>query len=224
MAISIDSTIHAGDILTSVTVAISVISLILSQAKDRRAGESKTAKAARVAAARVIAQLDRAARLRVAIYTNLLPEFIDLSRALETDFNPIAARDKLWRDVHVASANAAQTLLDERIATAYVDLVAYHPLIREEYVAAFAALERESADTVDAFLIATQKKLLALEKDEDKYTSAIVGNLLRAEATKQSEKLTDTLEAIVAPVRNGLFAYIERDDRTLARARDSKRG
>jgi hypothetical protein len=224
MALSIDSTIHAGDILTSVTVAISVVSLILSQAKDRRAGEAETAKAARGAAARVVAQLDRAARVRVAVYANLLPEFIDLSRALETAFDPIAARDRLWRDMHVASANAAQTLLDERIATAYVDLVGFHPRIREAYVAAFAAIERESANTVDAFLIATQKKLLALEKDEDKYTSAIVGNLLRAEATKQSDKLADTLEAIVAPVRDGLFAYIERDDRTLARGRDARRG
>ena len=221
MGLSIDGTIHAGDVLTSVTVALSVVTLILSQAKDRRADRAALAKEARLAGARVIAQIDRAARLMLSLYTGLTPGFIDLSRALAQDFDVAAARDAFWRDVNQAAAKLTQTLLDERIGTAYVDLVAYLPEIRHLYVEAYAALQKSFDDTLDAFLVDTSQALFDLEKDG--YTAAAGGNLLRGQAWKKSSRLTGQLEAIVAPLRERLFTFIEQDDESIARASEARR-
>lgn len=59
MSLQFDKTIKAGDVLTSLTVTISVIALVLSLAKDRSSRTIDQANKVRSAAASAIVKLDR---------------------------------------------------------------------------------------------------------------------------------------------------------------------
>jgi len=220
---TLDNTIKLGDVLTSVTVAVSIASLILSQAKDRKTKVAEGAKQARLAAAQVITKLDRCARLHLSLFVNLQPDFIDLSRGLEKKFDVLGARDSLWQRVHLASNAVTQHLMDEEIATAYVDLLAFLPDIRALYVDAYAAMEHEAGVATDAFLTVTQMRIQDLQGQREHYTPALLGNQLRDVAWTETDKLGNRLELIVAPVREFVFFFILQADEEIARVRKSPR-
>lgn len=82
MPLQFDRTIKAGDILSSLTVLLSVVALVLSLSKDRAVRVTDQANKVRTAAASVIVKLDRWQAVQLSMYQDLQPVFVELSEDL----------------------------------------------------------------------------------------------------------------------------------------------
>src|SRR5712672_1543551 len=102
MAFMFDRTIRLTDVLTSVTVIVSVVALTITWTKDRDTRVREQANHVRVAAADTLAKLERWKALQLSLYDDLQPAFVETSEMLSTDFNVIRARDQLWKKINAA--------------------------------------------------------------------------------------------------------------------------
>jgi hypothetical protein len=86
---TVDRTIKISDLLTSLTILVSVITLTVSWSKDRLTREKEQADRVRSAAAKTLTQLDRWQALQLSIFRELQPVFVETSEMLVDNFNSI---------------------------------------------------------------------------------------------------------------------------------------
>ena len=115
MALRFDNTIKAGDILTSVTVLLAVITLVVSLAKDRATRVTDQANKVRSAAATTLVKLDRWQALQLSLYQELQPNFVELSEDLARQYDVVVVRDRFWKQVGQGRAKLAKQILDEQL-------------------------------------------------------------------------------------------------------------
>ena len=148
MRFQLDKTVKAGDILTSLTIALSVIALLLSLAKDRNSRTIDQANKIRAAAANAIINLDRWQSIQASMFQELQPTFVELSEGLAQKYDVVGVRDKFWRQVNAERTRIARQVLQEQLGTAYLarisDLVVVpYPTEQASSLAFPAALTRE---------------------------------------------------------------------------------
>lgn len=219
MSFQLDKTIKAGDILTSLTIAISVIALLLSLAKDRNSRTVDQANKIRTAAASAIINLDRWQSVQVSMFQELQPTFVELSEGLAQKYDVIGVRDKFWRQVNAERTRIARQVLQEQLGTAYLDILAHFPAARTQYADSFAQLATVEDEVSNAFLAASEQAILSLKGKKVTYQTAHLGNALRAEALKSVSDLKARSETVIAPVRKYLLSVIALpDDEIVTRA------
>lgn len=76
---TLDRTIKFGEILTMVTIIVSVIALLTTLSKDRRLRISEHATKVRDAAAQTLAKLDRLEELSTSVFDEVQPLIVDVS-------------------------------------------------------------------------------------------------------------------------------------------------
>lgn len=215
MALSFDLTIKASDLLTSLTILVSVIALLISWSKDRDAKVREEAGRVRAAAATTLVKLERWQELQRSMYHELQPVYVETSEMLAVRYDVIAARDHLWKQINAQRVRVAGRVLDAAIETAYVDLFAYYPRIRRSFLAAIAKLKQSEAHAAAALLHDTQAAVMSFEGKQAGYTSAMLGNELRAAAAPVEEDFLKRCDATLAPIRDELYSLIETEDRAL---------
>lgn len=212
MKLQLDRTIKAGDILTTITVLVSVAALLLSLAKDRDARISEQANKVRSAAAVALVKLDRRQALQLSLYQDLQPNFVDLSETLAQKYDVVAIRDKFWREVNIERARIARQVLDEQLDTAYTDVLTHFPAARTRFVMAVTKLADIEAQSTFNFLAEGEQGILSFKGKQANYQSAYLGNALRQAALTHSQQLKTRTEAVIAPVREYLFGVIGMND------------
>jgi len=212
MALQFDPTIKASDILTSVTVLVSVVALVLSFAKDRAGRATEQADRVRSAAASAIVKLDRWQSVEASMYQELQPAFVELSEALAETYDVVAVRDRFWREVNQHRTQIARQILEEQLGAAYMDVISHFPAVRTRYVEAFAQLAVVEDSVVQAFLARAESDILDFEGKEATYQTAMLGNALRAEAARSVEELHNQSESVIRPVRDYLVSVIALSD------------
>jgi hypothetical protein len=215
MPMKVDRTIKISDVLTSLTILISVITLAISWSKDRLTREKEQADRVRSAAAKTLTKLDRWQALQLSIFRELQPTFVETSEMLVADFNVIKVRDHLWKTINMQRTRIAAQVLEEHIETAYVDLLAHFPTVRSVFLHAFIRLKKAESHIMEAFLNGTQDDVLAFHEQKNQYTTAMLGNALRTTAAKHSEQLETETNQIIQPVREFLFDIIGKADREI---------
>jgi hypothetical protein len=156
----LERTIQVGDILTSLTIAISVITLVISWSKDRSTREAERADRVRAAAAKALTQLDRWQALHLSLYQELQPAFVETSEMLQDDFTMVKTRDYLWKAINAQRTRIIAKILDERIETAYIDLLSHFPAARSLFLDTFAQLQTVENEVTGRFLVAAQNEVL----------------------------------------------------------------
>jgi hypothetical protein len=209
---TVDRTIKISDLLTSLTILVSVITLTVSWSKDRLTREKEQADRVRSAAAKTLTQLDRWQALQLSIFRELQPVFVETSEMLADNFNVIKVRDYLWKTINIQRTHIASKVLEEQIGTAYVDLLAHFPAVRSVFLNAFTQLKQTETRIMEAFLAGTEGDVLSLNAQQNVYTTAMLGNALRATAVKHSEHLETETNQIIQPVREFLFEIIAKAD------------
>ena len=126
----IEWTIKASDLLTSLTIVVSVVALLVSWTKDQDVRTREQADKVRTAAAKTIAKLERWEAIQLSLYSELQPIYVEVSEGLAKQFDVVTSRDLLWKRINTLRVKIAARVLDEAVETAYVDLFAYHPSIR----------------------------------------------------------------------------------------------
>jgi hypothetical protein len=212
-----DWTIGFGDVLTSVTILVSVAALVVSWWKDRWTRETEQADKVRTAAARALTKLDRWQTLHMSLYRELQPIFIEISEALQKDFDLIKARDDLWKRVSKLRAQIAAKVLEEEIPLSYVDLLSHFPSARTQFRDVFHKLNLLEEQYSQQFLEDSQENILSLQGKEASYTSAMLGNALRESASTISGDFQGESDDIIEPVRQFLFDIITRSNRDILR-------
>ena len=152
MKLQLDKTIKAGDVLTSLTVALSAIALVASLARDRTSRTIDQANKVRAAAASAIVKLDRWQAVQLSLYQELQPLFVELSEDLATKYEIVTTRDKLWRQVNVERTRIARQVLEEQLGTAYLDITVHLPAARGKYLKAFVDLGNVESQISSEFL------------------------------------------------------------------------
>lgn len=204
----IDWTIKIGDILTSLTILVSVVALIITWTKDRDAKETQQADLVRSAAASAITKLDRWQALQLSLYEELQPEFVITSEKLAEDYDVIKVRDYLWKTISAKRTQIYSKVLEEQISTSYFNLLAHFPDTRNQFMNMFRALNAIEERMADGFQERTQQDVLAFEGKEANYTSAMLGNALRTTAANQKEQFMSQTSTTIAPVSEFLFDII----------------
>jgi hypothetical protein len=210
-------TIGFGDVLTSVTILVSVAALVVSWWKDRWTRETEQADKVRTSAARALTKLDRWQTLHMSLYRELQPIFIEISEALQKDFDLIKARDDLWKRVSKLRAQIASKVLEEEISLSYVELLSHFPTARTQFRDVFHQLSLLEEQYSQQFLEDSQGKVLSLQETQDTYTSAMLGNALRESASTVSGDFQDKSDAVIELVRQFLFDVITRSNRDILR-------
>ena len=224
MSLRFDKTIKAGDVLTSLTVTISVITLVLSLAKDRSSRTIDQANRVRSAAASAIVKLDRWQGVQLSLYQELQPLFVELSEGLATKYDVVGTRDKFWRQVNAERIRIARQVLEEQLGTAYLDIVAHFPAARERYVDAFAGLAKVEDEVSNEFLGEAERAILALGDKEATYQTAQLGNALRERALRSASTLKARSEEVIAPIRRFLLSVIALPDDTIVNSSRDQSG
>lgn len=210
--LKIDPTIKLGDLLTTFAIIISLVALLSTLAKDRASREMEAANRVRVAAAQAITKLDRWQALQLSLYTRLRPGFIELSESLASNYDVVAVRDGLWKRTSDEQSKVAQQILDEKLGTAYADLLAHFPAARERFLELGATLAGIELRETESFLLDGQTKVLSFEGKKASYQTAMLGNALRSVAASHEDSLRIKSEAALQPLRNYLFQVIDRTD------------
>jgi hypothetical protein len=222
MPLKLDWTIKVSDILTSVTLIVSVVALLHSLEQDRDAKITEQAGRIRAAAAIGISKLDRWQALQLSMYQELQPGFIELSEQMMKRYDVQRVRDELWKKVNATRTLISQKVLDEQLGTAYSDLLSHFPAARSKFTEAFAKLSAIESSTTEDFLGASEDRILALEGQQKDYTTPTLGNALRESASTYSVQLKTRSEAVIFPVREYLFGVISQPDSAIVAA--SKKG
>jgi hypothetical protein len=209
--VTFDWSVKFGDILTSLTIIVSVTALLISWSKDRATNESAQANAIRSAAAQGLTKIDRWQLLHLSLYQRLQPTFVETSERLAVDSDAVSARDYLWKQINSERSRIAQTVLDEEILTSYVSLLPHFPDSRSQFISLFQHLgeieERVSGD----FLEASQKDVLSFDNTPT-YTSALLGNALRTTAAQHRAMFEDATMKVIQPAKEFLLNVVARTD------------
>ncbi|MDM0059006.1 hypothetical protein [Variovorax fucosicus] len=215
--ITIDRTVKLGDLLTTLAILISLFALLSTLAKDRISREHEAANRVRSAAAQAITKLDRWKALQLSLYSRMRPEFIVLSQSLAKNFDVIEVRDDLWKRVGEERAKVAQQVIDEQLGTAYADLLAHFPVVRERFMELNITLADIELEETDGFLRDGQASILSFEDKKASYTTAMLGNSLRSVAAGHEDSLRRKSEAALKPLQEFLFDVIKKTDSEIVR-------
>ena len=222
MKLQLDKTIKAGDILTSLTIALSVVALVLSLAKDRESRTVDQGNRIRSAAASAIVKLDRWQGVQLSLYQELQPSFVESSESLARKYDVVVVRDKFWRVVNGERIRISHQILEEQLGTAYLDILSHFPAARAQYVEAFSKLATVEEQVSNDFLGESEHAILNLKGKQATYQTAVLGNELRAQAHKSASELKNKSEEMIAPVRNYLLKVIELPDEKIINASRGK--
>ena len=210
--------ITVGDLLTSVTILISMITLAVSWRKDRLADEAQRADRIRSAAALALTKFDRWRALWLSAYDELEPSFVETSELFEQEFKVGKTRDFLWKVIHTKFSLASEKILNEEIETAYFALLSHFPAARGHLLAACEKLKEQQLLARSELLDHTQRRVLALHSKKSDYEPAVLGNELREAASECKMAFDAKSAALLQSVQEFLFGVIAKSDKEILTA------
>jgi hypothetical protein len=217
MPLKFDKAIKASDVLTSLTIILSIIALMFTLKRDRDTRIREQADHIRMAAAKTLAKLERWQALQKSLYSELQLNYVETSEILDADadFNVVKVRDSLYKKIDAERVRIADRILSESIETAYIDLFASHPSIRATFLAATAKLQECEESAVSDLKDKTQDAVLSFAGKQAGYTTALLGNALRNAAKPIEVKFIQETNRILTPIRENLYTLISSNDETI---------
>ena len=212
MRFSLEPSVKVGDLLTSLSVGISVIAIVLTWSQEIRLQEIEQSSKIRNAAARILSKLERWQEISLASLDNVQPLLVQTSEMLADTYDVVAARDFLWKSLNEVKLELVRTHLDEDIESAYVEIYAYHPEIRTSLSAALLHAKAAEHGMFTALLAKTEADVLAFSDQRENYTTAHLGNALRATTAEIRSEYQHRLDNIMAPMETALLATIIKSD------------
>ena len=208
----VDWSIKIGDVLTMMTIIVSVTALLISWSKDRDGRQKEQADQVRVAVGTAVAKLDRLQALHLSAFQGLQPVFVDTAEMLAKDFNVVAARDFLAKGINGQRTRIVEKALDEHIETAYIGLFSHFPAIRPLFLDTLRQLKGAEEEVLGAFLDATQREIVGLRQRKADYSSGELERSLRDLAAAHRADLERKTTIILEPARAFLLQVVTKSD------------
>jgi hypothetical protein len=219
---ALEPSISIGNILTSITILISLITLYLSWRKDSKLKIKEKADVIRKSAALTLKSLERWKEISLSIFYKCDVEFIYTSEMLVfeekvSDEQLDKARDYLWKKLMYIVAENKNLVFKEEIKNAYFDLYPHYPQIKLFYENTLFELIDIENKMLDEFIAEkTQNEVLHIEKlVKDKYYSALLGNRLRSVRNECLLDYQKQINALTVEIHNILTNIITEKDEKL---------
>ena len=207
--------ITVGDILTLVTILITLYTLYSAWIQSKRVREKELATNIRNACANVLGKLERWRELNLSIFENAQPLYVETSEMLEKNQNVIKTRDYLWKSLSAARNAIRHTVLEEKLESAYTDLYGYSPQLVDGFILALEQLKTAENTVFTDFLAKTQDSVMDWQDKLNRYTSAMLGNELRELAAQHGEQFEQSTQAAIAPLKQKLTELLRESDQAL---------
>jgi hypothetical protein len=214
-----DSGVALKDILTAVSIIVSIVALLYAWYKDRLLKKKEYADRVRRAASLVTAKLERWRELALRFFEDIQPLITDADMMLTKEQDTIAARDFLWRGLVAAHAESSRRILDEQIEISYSELYGYDSRIRLLFSGTIQLLKQIEASMYNKVLYATQANVLNLEKAKSQIYSAQLGNTLRDSCGNIALELETAMDNVLNPFREEIMKFIEASDSDIVNKR-----
>lgn len=206
-----------GACITVTSVIIAAIGLGISWNKDRALKRQQYADQIRRAAGQTIAKLERWSAVSDGLFLGIQPAITDADILLVKSRDVIATRDKLWRALLKNVTARSQSILDEQIELAYVDLYGYDPRVRDLFRVALQRLRQIDEQMDNLILLATQADVLSFEDENtDAICTAALGNRLRATVGRLRIQSRDAMNNTIVPFQTELARLIDATDTAIS--------
>ncbi|MBN2305837.1 MAG: hypothetical protein JXQ72_15245 [Anaerolineae bacterium] len=211
----VDLSFNVAHILTLITIIISVYTFYQSNKNNIASREKEQADEVRSAAVNTLAKLERWQDLRLSLYLEVQPDFVEASEMLFQDeaTGVYKTRDFLWKALNNHRISIEAKILQEEIEIAYIELLSHFPASDRLFIDVFAELDTIVADNFDHFIEASQADIQSLDGQEEGYLSATLGNLLRATGDNYQAELEDQTNQALQRARDFLFDVIKMSDK-----------
>ena len=204
--------------ITILSILASLLTFYLGWRKERRFARRQQGDQIRLAAANLVAKLERWREITLSLFDEVQAGFVEASELAARDpskLDFIAARDYLWKEISRCRAAVRRQIILENIQTSHADLIAYCPGSRLQFLDVFAVLNTAEAANFERLLDETQSVVLGYRKSAAPYHSAQLGNDLRDCATRTRERFTMALTPVLAEAIATLNTMIQRNDEDL---------
>jgi hypothetical protein len=209
--------IKVGDVLTSLSILISLVALLIAWAKDRQIRKRDQADRVRKAAAQIIAKLERWKELNIWFFQAIQPSLVKTSEMLADDFNIGNARDYLWKELNAGRLQTQEKILNEQIEMAYVELYGYHPGVHDLFVSTFDSLKQKEKLLFNMLLSSTEIDVKSFMDKESEYTTDSLGDALRKTCYDHAQILKAEVKDTIKPIHTYLYRLISATDKEVLR-------
>ncbi len=204
--------------ITILSILASLLTFYLGWRKERRFARRQQADQIRLAAASLIAKLERWREITLSLFDEVqagLVEASELAARNPSNLDFMAARDFLWKEICRCRAAVRRQIIVENIQTSHADLIAYCPGSRLQFLEVYAILNTAEEANFQRFLDETQSVVLGYRKSAAPYHSAQLGNDLRDCATRTRERFIMALTPVLGEAIATLNIMIHRKDEDL---------
>lgn len=218
--ITFDDTVSIGSLLTVVTVGLSALTLLFTLHRERKARSRDRANAVRAAALETLAKLERWQGLALFFFDEIHPLVIEVTNKLSPDdFDLEGARDDLWAGLSKLRVTVQERIVKEEIESAYVGLQSYDPRVYNATAAVLKELRELDVEAFWALQDEAQNEVLAWDGRGSEYGPALLGDALRGVASSRADRLRDSTDEVLKPIRNYLLETVTLTDEQLLRRR-----
>lgn len=215
----IDPVVNVGNLLTSITILVTLISISLGLAKERDQRQKDRANKVREAGSKTIAKLDRWLEYSLFMFQEMEAAFVETTeemledaKAKDQDWQQ-KAKDSLWKKLNAIESQRMKTVLEDDIETIYIDLYGYDPSVRAFFERVLDRMKLEE-DIMFRFgiLFWTQKEVLSNELKMDTFETAYLYNRLKELKDHILNKYKDRMACIINPVQEQLLDLVSYQD------------
>ena len=213
--------ITVGNLVTSISVLVTIVALLVSWSEDRSLNMHEQANEVRNSAAKTMAKLERWREISLLLFDEIQPSLIETSEMLKQDRDQgtvIEARDYLYKSIQHSQLLTKKRLVEEEIETAYFYLYGYHPNMKVRFEHLFDRLQGLQKKMHHHLLLATQAQVLNyLDRDiaEQDYKTATLGDNLRRASADVRETSRKEIDNALAPMEKLLSKIVQQSDKSL---------
>ena len=213
--------ITVGNLVTTISVLVTIIALLISWSEDRSLKMHEQANEVRNSAAKTMAKLERWREISLLLFDETQPYLIETSEMLKLNRDQdtvIEARDYLYKNIQHSQLLTKKRLVEEEIETAYFYLYGYHPKMKIQFERLFDRLQGLQEKMHNQLLLGTQAQVLKyLDRDmaEQDYTTATLGDNLRRVSADVREMSRKQIDNALAPMEKLLGKIVQQSDQSL---------
>ena len=211
--------VKVGDILTSVTIVISLVSILISWSIDRDLRRTQEVDKIRKAAAATFAKLERASEISLSIFELAQHYYVEAAEIIakessdkSMELSVMKARDFLWKSLNSTRDDIRKAWYDEEIDTGYEQLLSYYPVIRNIYRKTIKNMRNTEDEMLKELLSRTETDIMMSINKGEQFQTALLGNKLRKTSAEIRTKYSGELNSLLYEILSFLTKIIEADN------------
>jgi hypothetical protein len=217
--IIIEPFVRTGDILTLITIIISLFSILRELRKERFLRQKEQADKVRDAAALIVSKLDRWEDLSLSIFQGIDALFVETSEKFKNNFDPELARDFIWAKLSLLRGNYLEKILNENIEISYAKLYSFDPSVRPFFDGVIKQLKEEEDVMFQGLLEATQNDILYSNYEKSNYKTSELRNSLMNSSLMVKIIYEKRIKFILDLAGDALLSLISRSDEDILKIR-----